>query len=125
MITRGVRRGSGAKGVTMMLYLAVLLVLPALLFAASGVAALTRGWVLPVNRRPVHRPRVFGWGQLVAAAALCWQVLFLLVLNDPDILGPDIRGWGSLPGSALLLTGLVLMMLSRRPGGDRQGSGTP
>ncbi|MER8089860.1 hypothetical protein ACIO6T_20970 [Streptomyces sp. NPDC087532] len=109
----------------MKLCIAIFLALSALLIAASGAAAVTRGWVLPVYRRPVHRPRVLGWGQLVAAAALCWQVLFLLVLDDPDILGPDIRGWGSLPGGALLLTGPVLMMLSRRPGGDRQGNGTP
>ncbi|MFJ9683070.1 hypothetical protein ACIRP2_34265 [Streptomyces sp. NPDC101194] len=108
-----------------MIYLAVLLVVLALLAAASGVAAVTRGWVLPVNRRPVHRPRVYGWGLLVAAFALCWQTFFLLVLNDPDILGPDIRGWGSLPGGALLLTGLFLLTLSRRAGGDRRGNGTP
>ncbi|MFF9510273.1 hypothetical protein ACF1BU_21595 [Streptomyces sp. NPDC014724] len=109
----------------MKLCIAIFLALSALLIAASGVAAVTRGWVLPVNRRLVRRPRVYGWAQLVAAFALCWQLVFLLVLNDPDILGPDIRGWGSLPGSALLLTGLVLMTLSRRTGGNRQGNGTP
>ncbi|MGW1711410.1 hypothetical protein ACWCP8_39795 [Streptomyces sp. NPDC002206] len=106
----------------MMLYLAVSVVLLALLIAASGVAAVSRGWVLPTNRRPVRRPRLYGWGQLVVALALCWQVFFLLVLNDPDILAPDIRGWGTLPGSALFLTGLILMMVSRRTGGNRQGT---
>ncbi|MEU0630180.1 hypothetical protein [Streptomyces sp. NPDC005989] len=109
----------------MKFYVAIPVVLLALLAAASGVAGITRGWVLPTNRRPVHRPRLYGWGQLVVAFALCWQVFFFLVLNDPDILAPDIRGWGTLPGSALFLTGLILMMLSHRTGGNRQGSGTP
>lgn len=109
----------------MKLYIAIFLALSASLIAALGVAAVTRGWVLPVNRRPVHRPRVYGWGQLVAAFALFWQTVYLLVLNDPDILGPGVRGWGSLPGSALLLAGLILMMLSRRTVGNRQGNGTP
>lgn len=104
----------------MQLYLAIALVLPALLIAASGTAAVTRGWVFPTNRLPVRRPRLFGWGQLVVACALCWQAVFLLVLSDPGT-----RQWGTLTGSVLLLTGLIVMTVSRRTGGDRQGSGTP
>ncbi|MCX4681754.1 hypothetical protein OG413_41875 [Streptomyces sp. NBC_01433] len=99
----------------MRLYLAIPVVLLALLIAASGVAALTRGWVLPTNRLPVRRPRLYGWGQLVVALALCWQVAFLLLLSDPDT-----RQWGTLTGSVLLLTGLLVMMVSRRTGGHRQ-----
>lgn len=109
----------------MKLYVVIPLVLLALLIAASGTAAITRGWVIPGNRRQVRRPRLYGWGQLMGAFSLCWQMFFLLVLNDPDILDPGIRGWGSLPGGALLLTGLIMMMVSRRTGGDRRGSGTP
>ena len=104
----------------MKLYLAIPLVLLALLIAAAGVAAVTRGWVLPTNRLPVRRPRLYGWGLLVVAFALCCQVVFLLVPSDPDI-----RQWGSLTGSVLLLTGLIVMMVSQRTGGSRQGSGTP
>lgn len=104
----------------MKLYIAIPVVLLALLVAASGVAAVTRGWVLPTNRRPVRRPRLYGWGQLVAAFALCWQMAFFWVISDIDI-----RQWGTLFGSALLLTGLILMMVSRRTGGNRQGSGPP
>ncbi|WP_405680333.1 hypothetical protein [Streptomyces sp. NBC_01238] len=104
----------------MKLYVAVPVVLLALLIAASGVAGITRGWVLPTNRRPVHRPRLFGWGQLVGAFALCWQQVFFWVLSDPDI-----RQWGTLAGSVLLLTGLIVMAVSRRTRGRRQGSGTP
>ncbi|MFG2560584.1 hypothetical protein [Streptomyces sp. NPDC048496] len=113
----------------MELYIAILVVIPAvlvaLLLSASGVAAVTRGWVLPGNRRPVHRPRLYGWGQLAGAFALWWQMVFWLVLNDPDTLDPNIREWGTLAGGALLLTGLTLMALSYRTGGNRQGNGTP
>ncbi|MGW1711012.1 hypothetical protein ACWCP8_37535 [Streptomyces sp. NPDC002206] len=103
----------------MKLYVAIPVVLLALLIAASGIAAMTRGWVLPTNRRPVHRPRLYGWGQLVAAFALCWQQVFFWMLSDPGT-----RQWGALSGGALLLTGLILMMVSHRVGGGRQGSGT-
>ncbi|MEV5683458.1 hypothetical protein AB0L68_09735 [Streptomyces sp. NPDC052164] len=73
----------------MQLYLAVPVVLVALLIAASGVAALTRGWVLASNRSPVRRPRLYGWGQLTVAFALCRQMLFLLALD-----GTGPRQWG-------------------------------
>ncbi|MGW6902047.1 hypothetical protein [Streptomyces sp. NBC_00624] len=56
----------------------------------------------------------------MAAFALCWQQVFFWVLSDPDT-----RQWGSLIGSALLLTGLIMMMLSHRMGGNRQGGGAP
>ncbi|WP_250306617.1 hypothetical protein [Streptomyces sp. A 4/2] len=104
----------------MKFYVAIPVVLLALLIAASGVAGVTRGWVLPTNRRPVRRPRLYGWGQLVGAFALCWQQVCFWVLSDPDT-----RQWGSLSGSVLLLTGLIVMMLSYRKGGNRRGSGTP
>ncbi|MFE3902475.1 hypothetical protein ACFXPY_19665 [Streptomyces sp. NPDC059153] len=104
----------------MKLYVVIPVVLMALLFAASGVAGITRGWVLPTNRRPVHHPRLYGWGQLMAAFALCSQQVFFWVPSDPDT-----RQWGALSGSALLLTGLIVMVVSYRTGGNRQGSGTP
>ncbi|MFJ8861589.1 hypothetical protein ACIRD8_24540 [Streptomyces sp. NPDC102451] len=104
----------------MPLYIVVPVVVLALLIAASGVAAVSHGWVLPTNRRPVRRPRLYGWAQLIVSFALCWQMVFLLVLSDSDT-----RRWGTLAGSALLLTGLVAMTVSHGRGGDRQGGGTP
>ncbi|MFI5757208.1 hypothetical protein [Streptomyces sp. NPDC051569] len=104
----------------MKLYIAVPVVLLASLIAASGVAAVSRGWVIPANRRPVRRPRLYGWGQLLVAFALCWQMVFLLALSDPDT-----RQWGTLTGSVLLLTGLIVMMVSYRGAGDRQAGGKP
>ncbi|MGX4694787.1 hypothetical protein [Streptomyces sp. JNUCC 63] len=104
----------------MRLYLATPLVLLALLIAASGIAAVTRGWVLPWNRRSVRRVRLYGWGQLMLAFALCWQVVFGLVIS-----GPDIREWGAASGIALLLTGIIVMIVSQHTGRNRQGTGTP
>ncbi|MEV0689618.1 hypothetical protein [Streptomyces sp. NPDC050388] len=103
----------------MRLYLAIPSVVVALLLTASGVAAITRGWVLPWNRRHVRRVRLYGWGQLVAAFGLCCQVVFGLVIG-----GIGVRQSGALTGSGLLLTGLIVMMVSQR-GSNRQGSGTP
>ncbi|MGW1762202.1 hypothetical protein [Streptomyces mirabilis] len=104
----------------MKLYLAVPLVLLALLIAASGLAAVTSGWVLPMNRRHVRAPRVYGWGQLVVAFALCWQLVFGLMISDSDV-----RPLGTLIGAAILLAGLIVMMVSQLAGGNRKGGGTP
>ncbi|MFG2407161.1 hypothetical protein ACGFR8_23030 [Streptomyces brevispora] len=57
---------------------------------------------------------------MLAAFALCSQQVFFWAPNDPGT-----RQWGSLSGGVLLLTGLIVMMLSYRTGGNRQGSGTP
>ncbi|MEU0405884.1 hypothetical protein ABZ318_37935 [Streptomyces sp. NPDC006197] len=103
----------------MKLYLAVPLALIAMFIAASGVAAITRGWILPMNRRHVRRPRLYGWGQLVVAFALCWQVVFVLVIDSSDS-----RQWGTLTGGVVLIVGLVVMMAGQRAGSNRQGSGT-
>ncbi|MFJ9821374.1 hypothetical protein ACIRU3_40195 [Streptomyces sp. NPDC101151] len=104
----------------MKLYLAVPLVLVALLIAASGVAAITRGWVLPMNRRHIRAPRMYGWGQLVVAFALCWQLAFGLMVSDSGV-----RPTGTLIGGAILLAGLVVMMVGQLGGGKQKGGGTP
>ncbi|WP_314245147.1 hypothetical protein [Streptomyces sp. DSM 40907] len=104
----------------MKLYLVAPLVLIALLIAASGVAAVTRGWVLPVNRRHIRNPRLYGSGQLVTAFALCWQVVFGLVISDSDT-----RLWGALTGGAILVAGFAVMLAGQFTGGSRQGSGAP
>lgn len=101
----------------MKLFLAIPLVLLALLFAASGVAAVARGWVLPMNRRHVRNPRLYGWGQLVGGFALCWQVVFGLIINDSGT-----REWGTLFGGVVLVVGLIVMMVGQLTGGSRQSS---
>lgn len=99
----------------MRLYLGIPAILVALLIAASGIAALTRGWVLPTNRKHVTRPQLYGWGQLVVAIALCCQAAFGLMTND---LGT--RQWGTLVGSVLMVTGILVTAVSQRTTGHRQ-----
>ncbi|MET7654453.1 hypothetical protein [Streptomyces sp. NPDC005486] len=101
-------------------YLVVPLVLLASLFTASGVAAVTRGWVLPFHRRRVRAPRIYGWGQLIVAFALCWQSVFGLMTSDSGA-GPA----GTLIGSAILVAGLVVMMTGRLARGPRKDGGAP
>ncbi|MEU9383385.1 hypothetical protein AB0D38_21400 [Streptomyces sp. NPDC048279] len=102
----------------MKLYLAIAPLLGAALIAASGAASVTRGWVLPMNRRHVRSPRVYGWGQLVIAFALCWQVVFGLVIDTPGV-----RQSGTLIGSVILLAGLAVMITGQVARGGRGGSG--
>ncbi|MFE9565935.1 hypothetical protein ACFYM0_33055 [Streptomyces sp. NPDC006487] len=104
----------------MKLYLATPIVLVALLIATSGMAAVTRGWVLPMNRRHVRSPRLYGLGQLVAALALGWQVLFGLVIDDAGT-----RHWGTLTGGAMMVVGLIVMMVGQLAGGGREDRGAP
>lgn len=104
----------------MRLYLGIPVVLLALLIAASGTAAITRGWVLPTNRKHVSRPKLYGWGQLVIAIALCCQAVFGLMTNDLDT-----RQWGTLTGSVLMVTGIVVLAVSQRTAGRQQGSSAP
>ncbi|MEU5594790.1 hypothetical protein [Streptomyces sp. NPDC020298] len=104
----------------MKLYLALPLVLLALLIAASGVAAVISGWVLPMNRRHVRAPRIYGWGQLMVAFALCRQLVFGLGISDSGA-----RPSGTLIGAAILLAGLIVMMVGQLAGGNRNDGGTP
>ncbi|MET9255063.1 hypothetical protein [Streptomyces sp. NPDC003717] len=92
-------------------YLAVFLVLTASLVAASGVAAIVRGWVLPWNRRQVRAPRLYGWGQLVVALALACQLVFGLVISDAGT-----RTAGTVAGGGLLVAGLLVMLAGQLAG---------
>ncbi|MGW6139351.1 hypothetical protein ACWFRM_03405 [Streptomyces sp. NPDC055144] len=104
----------------MKLYLVIPLALLALLVATSGVAAVTRGWVLPMNRRHVRAPRIYGWGQLVVAFALCWQPVFGSVISDSAA-----RPLGTLIGSMILLAGVILMMVGQLARGNHKDGGKP
>ncbi|MFD3477381.1 hypothetical protein [Streptomyces sp. NPDC058695] len=104
----------------MTLYIVVPLVLLALLYAASGVAAVTRGWVPPMNRRHVHAPRIYGWGQLTVAFALCSEAALGSLISDSGI-----RPSAPLIGSAILVAGFIAMMVGQRGGGKRERGGKP
>ncbi|WOI62376.1 hypothetical protein [Streptomyces fradiae] len=103
----------------MRLYLGLAVGLTALLVAASGTAAITRGWVPPWNRKTVHRTRLYGWAQVVMAAALCCQAALGVMPGDPDV-----RQWGTLGGTALMLTAVLLIAASQRTAGRGRGGGT-
>lgn len=104
----------------MKIFIGVPLVLVALLIAASGVAAVTRGWVLPMNRGRVRAPRIHGWGQLIVAFALCWQLVFGFLIGDVDV-----RQVGTLAGSVLLPAGIVVMLVGQLGGGRRKPAVRP
>ncbi|MEI5034941.1 hypothetical protein RB201_26525 [Streptomyces sp. S1A(2023)] len=99
----------------MRLHLGIPAILVALLIAASGIAALARGWVLPTNRKHVRRPQLYGWGQLVVAFALCCQVTFGLMTKDLDT-----RQWGTLIGSVFMVAGILVIAVSQYTAGRRQ-----
>ncbi|MFF3897378.1 hypothetical protein ACFYY3_30275 [Streptomyces sp. NPDC001812] len=101
----------------MRLYLAIPSVVMALLIAASGVAAVTRGWVPPWLRSSVRRVRLYGLGQLVVAFGLCWYAASWTVFSDSE--------WGNGFGFPLMATGSILMVVSRNTGRNRQGTGMP
>ncbi|WP_158692690.1 hypothetical protein [Streptomyces roseochromogenus] len=78
------------------------------LLAVSGIASITTGWVVPWLRTRVLRPRLWGYGSLLAAVG---GAVFLY-------LGPLAERYGSLPWLGWLgfMAGLGLQMLAQRPG---------
>ncbi|MFD8211257.1 hypothetical protein ACFV2S_33240 [Streptomyces sp. NPDC059695] len=81
----------------------------AALLVAGGVAALRTGWVMPWQRRWVHRPRLFGWAMVTVAGSAAFQASTALIAP---------RGIGAVAQGAalgLLLAGMILLTLSQRP----------
>lgn len=91
------------------LYVSVPIGVVALLLAASGAAVLGRGWLLPWQRRYIVRPRLFGWAQLLVAAALGVQLVGLLAVDSA------YRSAVNMPGVVGLLFGLVLITRAQHP----------
>ncbi|MFC9340443.1 hypothetical protein ACFT0G_18165 [Streptomyces sp. NPDC057020] len=83
------------------------------LLVAGGVAAIRNGWILPFQRRRVYRTRLFGWAQLVLAAAFAAQVAGQLLDEGEARLVPGLVALFA------LLAGLVLAVLAQRPSPDR------
>lgn len=97
-------------------YVGIPLVALGLLVGASGIAAITRGWVLPMNRGRVHRVRLYGWGQTLMSVSLLTQGTFMLLMGGTSRVLPSFYPIWSLA----LLAGLVLMGVSQRTGGPRR-----
>ncbi|WP_259407560.1 hypothetical protein [Streptomyces akebiae] len=73
-----------------------------------------------MNRRHIRAPRIYGWGQLVVAFTLCWQLAFGLMVSHSGV-----RPTGTLTGGAILLAGVIVMMVGRLGGGKQKGGSTP
>ncbi|WP_406186352.1 hypothetical protein [Streptomyces sp. NBC_01006] len=99
----GIRYGIGA-----------LIAVTALLLAGSGIATLSRGWLLPWQRRHVVR-QLFAWAQLLIAIALGIQLIGLRAVDSA------CRTVFTMPGSVVLLLALVLITRAQRPRGTGQG----
>ncbi|EDY64335.1 conserved hypothetical protein [Streptomyces pristinaespiralis ATCC 25486] len=98
----------------MTLYLGIPLGLMALLVAVSGVAALRSGWLLPVQRKYVVRPHLFGWAQLAIALALVIQVAGAVLVE-----AGGLRSAVTMAGTAVLLAGVLLIVQAQRPARGR------
>ncbi|MEU0598856.1 hypothetical protein ABZ484_11460 [Streptomyces sp. NPDC006393] len=94
--------------ITMHPYLVVAGALAVTLMAVAGVAAVTTGWVVPLGRHRVVRPRLWGYGQLLGAVG-CALWMFLGVFPGRLDVVPLI-GWFLFMGS------LGVGMLAQRPG---------
>ncbi|MEX0168341.1 hypothetical protein [Streptomyces sp. LMG1-1-1.1] len=85
----------------------------ALVFTASGVAAIRTGWIWPWLRSRVYRKGLHGRGQLLMAAAFAVQALTPFA---------DDRGVSSALGVAsvlAVLAGVALLVLGERPPRER------
>lgn len=72
-----------------------------------------------MNRRHIRAPRIYRWGRLVMAFALCWQLAFGLMVSDSGV-----RLTGALIGGTILLAGLIVMIVGQLGGGTQKGGGT-
>ncbi|MET7698496.1 hypothetical protein [Streptomyces sp. NPDC005485] len=79
---------------------------------ALGVVTLTTGRVAPWGRGRVVRPRLWGYGSLVAAVGGA-LFLFLGPLSGPP---HGVRGAVAWGGWAVFMAGLTLQYLAQRPG---------
>lgn len=90
------------------LYLAVPIGVVALLLAVSGGATLSRGWLFP-GSAGTSSARVFGWAQLLIAAALGIELVGLLAVDSA------YRSVVTMPGVMGLFFAMVLISRAQRP----------
>jgi hypothetical protein len=92
----------------MHIYLVVTAWLAVVLMAAAGIAGVTTGWVVPLGRHRVLRPKLWGCGQLLGAVGFAlWMFLGVL----PARLGVlPLLGW------CLFMGSVGVGALAKRPG---------
>ncbi|WP_406840007.1 hypothetical protein ACICHK_34710 [Streptomyces sp. AHU1] len=93
----------------MLVYFAIPVALAALVTAGGGIAALTRGWVLPRVRPVIERPRVYGWGVLLLALGMCLLAVSMMVFTDMMLTA------GRTIAVAIMFVGSQVVLKSRRP----------
>ncbi|MFJ8024975.1 hypothetical protein [Streptomyces sp. NPDC096311] len=79
--------------------------------ALMGVAGIVTGWVPPWLRRRVVRPTLWGYGSVVGVAGMS-LFMFIGPFRGPDL---DMAPY-AMTGMAVFFAGLVLQILSQRPG---------
>lgn len=94
---------------------AILVVVSALavtVLAVGGAAGVATGWVAPWGRSRVLRPRLWGWGSLIAATgAAVW--MFVGPLNGRPHGASVYVAWA---GWVVFMVGLLIQIRARRPG---------
>ncbi|MFE0509454.1 hypothetical protein [Streptomyces sp. NPDC058964] len=95
-------------------YLVGAAVLAVALLLASGIASVTTGWVMPLGRKRVLRPKLWGYGTLTSGIGMG---VFLFVgpwgsSEPPSGLREAIAwcGWG------VFFVGSLIQLLAQRPG---------
>ncbi|WP_225838942.1 hypothetical protein [Streptomyces sp. NK08204] len=78
------------------------------LMAGFGLAAVTTGWVIPLGRHRVLRPRLWGYGQLAGAVGISLWMFLGTIPHRFDAL--PLIGW------LMFMAGLGVQMLAQRPG---------
>ncbi|MCX4698142.1 hypothetical protein [Streptomyces sp. NBC_01373] len=92
----------------MHMYLVVAGTLVVVLTAGFGIAGITTGWVLPLGRHRILRPKLWGYGQLVGAVgASLWMFLGVFPARLDAL---ALIGW------FVFMGGIGIQMLAQRPG---------
>jgi hypothetical protein len=92
---------------SMHIFLVVLAELAVVVWLAAGVAAVTRGWIVPFVRKRVQRPKLWGYGALAGGTG---AGLFVLLVDQHGAAGNvALYGWG------LMTAGVITMFKSQRP----------
>jgi hypothetical protein len=92
----------------MHMYLVAADVLLVALMVGSGLAGITRGWVIPFGRHRILRPKLWGYGQLMGAFGFSlWMFLGVLPTRF-DLLA--LSGW------FIFMASLGVTALAQRPG---------
>ncbi|MGW4569101.1 hypothetical protein ACWEN3_44510 [Streptomyces sp. NPDC004561] len=92
----------------MHMFLVVAAALVVALMVGFGVAGITTGWVIPLGRRRILRPKLWGYGQLTGAVGLALWMFLGALPHRFDVL--PLVGW------FLFMGALGLQMLAQRPG---------